>query len=193
MNHMRRAAREGDLSEVQRLVGQDPGLLDARDDAGNTPLLHASSEGHVGVVRWLLDEGAAINQQQDRMRTALWCACSDGHAPMVRLLVERGADPSLATSWGSTPLMVASEKGHPEVVRFLLGHRSAKASINHRDAGDRTAFWEACYYGQAAVGEGSQPHDPRLAGTAPPPWPSPRSSLIIPPSPPRAAGSASRR
>jgi hypothetical protein len=31
MEDIRRAAEAGDVGEVQRLVGQDPGLLDARD------------------------------------------------------------------------------------------------------------------------------------------------------------------
>jgi hypothetical protein len=59
------AAEAGDLAEVQRLVGQDPGLLDAtmRDyrlqDAPDARL----RQGHVGVVRWLLDKGAAINER----------------------------------------------------------------------------------------------------------------------------------
>jgi hypothetical protein len=47
-----RAAKAGDVGEVERLVGQDPGLLDARDRLfGRTPLKHASGGGRVGVVR----------------------------------------------------------------------------------------------------------------------------------------------
>jgi ankyrin repeat protein len=58
-----RAAGEGDLAEVERLVGQHPGLLKARAGRmGQTPLMWASSEGHVNVVRWLLDQGAALNE-----------------------------------------------------------------------------------------------------------------------------------
>jgi ankyrin repeat protein len=54
-----RVAEAGDLAEVQRLVGQDPGLLDAKSDNGSTPLCWASWRGRVKVVRWLLDRGAA--------------------------------------------------------------------------------------------------------------------------------------
>jgi hypothetical protein len=31
------AARDGDVREVERLLGQDPDLLDAQDDDGMTP------------------------------------------------------------------------------------------------------------------------------------------------------------
>jgi hypothetical protein len=40
MDDIWRAAKAGDVGEVERLVGQDPGLLDARDD-GRTPALDA--------------------------------------------------------------------------------------------------------------------------------------------------------
>jgi hypothetical protein len=36
------AAKAGDLAEVERLVGQDPGLVNAKDWRGYTPLLYAS-------------------------------------------------------------------------------------------------------------------------------------------------------
>jgi hypothetical protein len=55
------AARGGDLAEVQRLVRQDARLLNARDAFLRTPLMEASYEGHMEVVRWLVDQGAALN------------------------------------------------------------------------------------------------------------------------------------
>jgi ankyrin repeat protein len=63
MDDIWEAAGAGDLAEVQRLVGQDPGLLHSGDANGRTPLMHASREGHVKLVQWLLDQGAAINEQ----------------------------------------------------------------------------------------------------------------------------------
>jgi hypothetical protein len=56
------AAKRGDLGEVERLVGQDPTLLHAlksRFPFSWTPLVCASGNGHVEVVRWLSDKGAA--------------------------------------------------------------------------------------------------------------------------------------
>jgi hypothetical protein len=43
------AAEAGDLAEVERLVGQDPDLLNAREGYfDRTPLMWASREGHGG-------------------------------------------------------------------------------------------------------------------------------------------------
>jgi ankyrin repeat protein len=191
------AASRGDLDEVERLVGHEPALVDAQDLDGTTPLMQASMEGHVEVVRCLLDKGAAVNRQDDDGRTALWHAASEGRPPVVALLLERGADPSIADSGGLmslTPLMIASIH-HLEVVRFFLGHPSGKATINQRDRVGRTGGGPAT----TAVGGwrrpcwtvGPTPRSPTSSAT--PPWPSPSRILLVRLSPPRAAGSAWRR
>jgi uncharacterized protein len=51
----------------------------------------ASRAGHIKVVQWLLDEGAAINENDDFGLTALALACSLGHPSVVTLLLKRGA------------------------------------------------------------------------------------------------------
>jgi ankyrin repeat protein len=167
------AAEAGDLSEVERLVGQDPSLLDARDDNGWTPLLWASVAGHVGVVRCLLHHGAAVDERNiEGRRTALWAACGLGHTPVVRLLLDRGADPTIADNGASTSLMAASYHGHAEVVRLLLGRPSVKTSINQRNDVGRTALWLACATGRGGfvrslLERGADPTIPDNEGTTP--------------------------
>jgi uncharacterized protein len=134
------AAWRGDTAEVQRLVGQDPGLLDARDPSGRTPLMLASQEGHVRVVQWLVDHGAALDERDRHKYTALWYACLGGHTAVAELLIEKGADPILGDEEGSTPLALAASAGHLEVVRLLLGHAATKRSINDRDTWGSTAL-----------------------------------------------------
>jgi ankyrin repeat protein len=98
------AVKSGDLAEVERLVGQDPGLLDAKDAEGWwTPLMYASEGGHVGVARWLVDKGAAMDERDRSQRTALWLASCHGHPAVVRLLLESGADPTIATEFAGLP------------------------------------------------------------------------------------------
>jgi hypothetical protein len=50
MANIWKAAASGDLAEVKRLVGQEPGLLNAQEYwiLGGTPLMSASKKGHVG-------------------------------------------------------------------------------------------------------------------------------------------------
>jgi ankyrin repeat protein len=146
-----RAAENGDMDRVEWLVRQDRGSLNARDRWNTTPVMLASREGHVGLVRWLLNEGAPVDEQLYHGLTALWLASRGGRFPVVELLLERGADPTIANNDGWTPLMAASSSGCLEVVRLLLSHPPAKASINHRDGDGRTALWLACLWGHGVV------------------------------------------
>jgi uncharacterized protein len=167
-----RAANEGDLAEVQRLVEQKPGLLDARDGVSRTPLMLASQGGAVRVVRWLLEQEAAINARNAYGQTALWLASWHRRPRTVGLLLERGADPATASGLGSTPLVAASSQGCLEVVRVLLGHASARATINRRGDNGKTALWEACYVGhggvvRALLESGADPTTARSDGITP--------------------------
>jgi ankyrin repeat protein len=146
------AAEEGDLAEVQNLVGQDPFLLNEHDEIrGRTPVMAACINGHLETVRWLLDQGAATNERDRDGWTALHLAGRWGHTPTVSLLMQRGTDPTIADESGETPLMLASEYGHLETVRSLLDHPSAAAILNHRNELGETALWRA-YYGASGDG-----------------------------------------
>jgi uncharacterized protein len=138
------AARNGDLRELERLVGQNPRLLNARDlIKGWTPLMWASAEGYVGMVRWLVDKGAAINGRSSLCYTALSLACGNGRTPVVRLLLERGGYACITNYSKETPLMIASNRGHLEVVHVLLGDLFGKMTINDCNTVGRTGGWPA--------------------------------------------------
>jgi hypothetical protein len=151
MNDVWNAAGAGDLAEVQRLIGEDPRLLNADFGVwGPTPLRSACRGGRLEVVRWLLDQGAVIGN-------ALCYASAGGHLPMVRLLLERGADPTLtidepySSDHESTPLIKACTGGHLETVRCLLDHPIAAATINNRSRWGPTALWWAAGFGYVSM------------------------------------------
>jgi hypothetical protein len=172
MDDMWAAVAAGDVGEMERLVGEDPGLVNARIGRGYTPLMLASLKGHMEVVRCLLDHGATVNERDNTQRTALRTVSSAGLSPVVRLLLERGADPTLADQNGWTPLIAATVRGHLEVVRSLLGHPTADSTINYRLADGATALWRACMYGRggmvrALLESGADPTIPTNSGVTP--------------------------
>jgi ankyrin repeat protein len=144
-----RAASEGDAVRVTRMLDEDPRLLSSMWVSG--PLLNAAVwEGHVDVVRLLLERGAEVNQANGYGNTALICAICRAHEEMVSILITSGADPSRKSHRGHTALMHASSVGYVPVVRLLLRSMGG-VGLNERDQDGRTALLDACTDGRAYV------------------------------------------
>lgn len=61
------------------------------DRRGLTPLTCAAMEGHVEIVRALLDtDRVDINLKDGRGQTPLSCAAMHGHKDVVKMLIETG-------------------------------------------------------------------------------------------------------
>ena len=112
---------------------------------GFTALMTAAQEGHLDIVRWLLDQGAEANYATPATgQTALISACHQGHLEVARCLVESGgarvnaADPAS----GNTALAAASRSGHLGAVTYLLGRGANGATA---------ALCGACYEGHLEV------------------------------------------
>jgi ankyrin repeat protein len=118
------AASAGRLRLVQLLVeaGAD---MNAPESEASVPspegvIDSAAGNGHLEVVRWLLDRGAKINHVVDGVTRcfALVNAVGSGHLDVVRVLVERGA--AVNSCWaGLTPLDHARMYGQDEVAAYL--------------------------------------------------------------------------
>jgi hypothetical protein len=126
---LRFAAGDGSLPFVQALVelGSDvnqPNYPCNPSDQMYEPegsILHAASNGHLEVVRCLLDHGARINfVVHGKPRCLpLTNAVRKGWLEVVKLLVERGAD--IHADWGGTnAVTLAKDYGHEEIRAYLV-------------------------------------------------------------------------
>ncbi len=102
----------------------------------NNALIEASLQGHIGLVRSLLDQSANINAKGSGGATALMMACWWGHLEIVRLLLDRGANVNARGADGYTPLMEAARYGRFEVAELLL---ERGADVNAKTAEGKTA------------------------------------------------------
>ncbi|CAG5037574.1 unnamed protein product [Parnassius apollo] len=82
----------------------------------------ASKDGHVEVVRELLQRGAAIDAATKKGNTALHIASLAGQEAVVKLLVQNGAQVNIQSQNGFTPLYMAAQENHDGVVKFLLAN-----------------------------------------------------------------------
>ena len=82
--------------------------------------MEAARQGHIEVVRTLLESGADANSQDEFGWTALMDAAYQGHVEAVRILLEVGANADWRDKFGSTALLEAARRSHAGVVKVLL-------------------------------------------------------------------------
>ena len=107
----------GVLNKLKR-----PFYLNKKDTSfrKQTALSWAADRGHQGVVKLLLEKGAAVDLKNSDGETALCLAAYGGHEAVVKMLLEKGAAVDLNNSDGETALSLAAGRGHEAVVKLLL-------------------------------------------------------------------------
>ena len=132
------AIRASDLEAVNRILDTGANLA-SRDEAGDTPLMHAALYAGEACLRMLLDHGADPNQANDQGATPLMWAAGDYEK--VRILLHAGAEVDARSDLGRTALFIAARKaGTAKIVKELLGKG---ADSNARDRQGATPLMEA--------------------------------------------------
>ncbi|MGB1600728.1 MAG: ankyrin repeat domain-containing protein, partial [Promethearchaeia archaeon] len=127
------AASDGNLEDVQALLGSGTGPDDYTDPShGSSALIMASEGGFIEVVYNLLEAGADPNFARSDGATALMGAAALGHLEVVKLLLYRGSLPDAQDSNGTSALMFASHRGDFHVCNLLLQH-GASVNLQNND------------------------------------------------------------
>ncbi len=90
--------------------------MNAKTRYDQTPLMFAAQQGHIEIVKILLDAGADLNVTDTFYRsvTALSAAANKGHAEIVKLLLEKGSKGK------ETALYIGVQEGRAQVVKVML-------------------------------------------------------------------------
>ncbi|HSQ35662.1 MAG TPA: ankyrin repeat domain-containing protein [Candidatus Binatia bacterium] len=141
------AVRKGDLAGVQGMLTKDPGLLNARDDQGRTPLLTAIASRQEEVFKTLLASGADVRLADRDGVPPLLLACYFGLAEWTEPLIRRGAEIDAQTNFlGYSPLHAAARGGHDGCIERLL---AGGARLDLRDTAGNTPLLLAAANGRA--------------------------------------------
>ena len=82
--------------------------------------MEASWQGHIEVVKYLIDKGVKIDAKDIKGDTALILASRYGYIKVVKYLVDKGADVEAKNNEGMIALDIAKERGRSkEVIEYL--------------------------------------------------------------------------
>merc|ERR1712113_207668 len=163
----------GDFVQIFVESGQVNNVDACDEKYGLTPLMLASVEGHLDIVKYLVEKGANVDAFDDKNYTAmmhanannrleilkylmeirggvdnqqlLLNACKKGHLAVVKYLLEKGANVDAHNIEESTSsLILACNGGHLEVVKYLV---EEGADVHARDSLHDSTLMVACKVG----------------------------------------------
>ena len=150
-----RASRDGDLSEVKRLVEvQHVNPNTSFDGRNMTPLHLASQYGHLDIVRYLVVERNCDTERENaNSLTPLHLAAREGRLDVVKCLIGEADCNPMPRGFNirhkhldNTPLHMACDEGKLDVVKYLI--EDAEVETAFRDSGGTTPLHCAVFSGR---------------------------------------------
>jgi hypothetical protein len=134
-------AINGFTTSVKRLLSIRNINVNVKDARGATPLHYTAANGHVEIVRLLLQNGAEVNVRSITGETHLHYAAIRGQVDVLHLLVENGVDLEAQNDDGRRVLHWAAFYGHLPFIQELISR--CHVDINARDNNGETALSRA--------------------------------------------------
>src|SRR5262249_8097423 len=130
------ACHIGDLERAQELLDQDPMLANRVSEyvtyylGSGAPLKNAAAQGHIEVVKLLLERGADPNLREEGIAPnghALYSAVANRHYEIAKLLLEHGAYPNPEVDSSADALSRAISNSDQRMTDLLGSYGAARA------------------------------------------------------------------
>merc|ERR1740117_296042 len=130
----------GDVTNVDRSIKQEPECIHERTEKGQTPL-HVAAEDGSDKARWMMNSllraGSDVQATDSKGRTPLHAATRHNRIENMQLLVENGARIETEDMKGDRSLHMAAAKGHMDALKQLVEFGSDLSTTN---AAGKTPF-----------------------------------------------------
>ena len=109
------AALKGETDLVTRLIERGADV----NKPGWTPLHYAATNGHLAIMRLLLEKHAYIDAEAPNGSTPLMMAAQFGTPDALKLLLDEGADPLLKNPRGQSAIDFANLAGRKDAAELI--------------------------------------------------------------------------
>ncbi|MEM7055789.1 MAG: ankyrin repeat domain-containing protein, partial [Bacteroidota bacterium] len=146
------AAEKGDIEVVEELVKNRKVSVDVKTgQRGRTPLQFAAVKGHLEVVKYLIAQGANVNEKDNEEGYVLHYATIGGNIDVVKFLIDRSAKVDVQDQDGFTILHVAARFNKLELAKYFTGRDDGRSLINKSSNGGNMPLHIAADVGSKAV------------------------------------------
>lgn len=128
LHYCARAGNEDILLEIVKHIGNTciQNAVNKQSKNGWSPLLVASEQGHIQIVKILLQYHARVDVFDEyHGKAALHLAAENGHEQVADVLLWHKAFVNAKSKLGLTPLHLAAQNGYNDLVRLLIETHNA--------------------------------------------------------------------
>lgn len=158
------AVRAGDRNSLKKAI-KSGFNIDYKNAKGQTALMVATYNNDVKISKFLIENGADVNIQDDRLNNPFLYAGAEGYLDILKLIGTKG-DVKRLNRYGGIGIIPASERAHLETLQWLLEHTDS--DVNHVNNLGWTALLEAIILGDGTekyvktvdllIAHGASPH-----------------------------------
>ncbi|XP_013382005.1 serine/threonine-protein phosphatase 6 regulatory ankyrin repeat subunit A-like [Lingula anatina] len=151
LHYCSRAGNEDILLEMVRHLGPNRVQLAVNKQAKNgwSPLLVACEQGHLDIVKILMQNHARVDVFDEHGKAALHLAAENGHDEVADVLLWHKAFVNAKSKLGVTPLHLAAQNGCNKLVKLLI--ETHGATIDALSLAKKTPLHMAAQNGQMEV------------------------------------------